>query len=181
MQGLEEILKMCQNCYRSYQSWQCRRRFPGHHQCPCNKQTVVHYSATLTFFKLNFVFIINLKIWNPRVILKTHKEATWRCRLLGLLGRWGGFGGLLTAGKGIFLSTEPGEPAGRTGERKSVFVWNNEGKMRRITNNQLSYLCSQQKAKKIVIFLRCSVNDGRRDTLWFMTSSKNLNLFEDLF
>lgn len=39
MKGLEEILKMCQNCYRSYQSWQCRHRCPGHHQCPCNKQT----------------------------------------------------------------------------------------------------------------------------------------------
>lgn len=43
-------------------------------------------------------------------------EATWRGSLLGLMERCGGFGGLITAGKDIFLPAETGEPAGRTRE-----------------------------------------------------------------
>lgn len=48
--------------------------------------------------------------------VNTYMEAAWRGRLLGLLVRCGGFGGLTTAGKGIFLPVEPGESAGRTRE-----------------------------------------------------------------
>lgn len=38
-------------------------------------------------------------------------EAIW-CGSLGLLHRCGGFGGLRTAGKDIFLPPDPEEPAG---------------------------------------------------------------------
>lgn len=45
--------------------------------------------------------------------------AIWRGSLLGLLDRCGGFGGPITAGKGIGPPVEPGEPAGRTKENVS--------------------------------------------------------------
>lgn len=40
-------------------------------------------------------------------------EATWRGSLQGLLERCGGFGGLITEGKGILLLSATVEPAGR--------------------------------------------------------------------
>lgn len=40
-------------------------------------------------------------------------EATWRGSLVGLVLRWGGFGGLITASKDNFLSDGSGERAER--------------------------------------------------------------------
>lgn len=47
------------------------------------------------------------------VIWDTNMEATWRGSLQGLLERCGGFGGLITEGKGILLLSATVEPAGR--------------------------------------------------------------------
>lgn len=55
--------------------------------------------------------------------LNAHMEATCRGSLLGLVLRWGGFGGLITAGKDNFLSDGTGEPAERAREKFSAFIW----------------------------------------------------------
>lgn len=50
-----------------------------------------------------------------------HMEATWRGSLLGLVLRWGGFGGLVTVGKDNFLSDGTGESTERVREKFSAF------------------------------------------------------------
>lgn len=77
-------------------------------------------------------------------------EATWRGSL-GLLDRWGGFGGLITAGK-IFLPAKPGEPAGRT--RENVFMWRNS--LQNETTNAHTYSLEWTVNKKAKINVKCA-------------------------
>lgn len=59
-------------------------------------------------------------------------EATWRGSVLGLIERCGSFGGLITAGKDIFLPVVAREPA----ERATENVSKTNGKMRaRVTDH----------------------------------------------
>lgn len=128
-------------CYRSSPSFRRRRR-SGY--CPrlCNETPPIntqHLSYDPQIFGFFEVLAVTSCVLQARVCvddtvfpvrsyghcfrgLNAHMEATCRGSLLGLVLRWGGFGGLITAGKDNFLSDGTGEPAERAREKFSTFI-----------------------------------------------------------